>query len=81
MIFRDRVGGGGNTNESLLRALPAAGIADDRFRDLTTSLGCIGYGVLGDAWDTGETGSLLWDVLNCDLPALFMAGGGSSNAS
>lgn len=42
MIFRDRVGGGGSANESLVPELLAAGAAADRFRDLTTSLGCIG---------------------------------------
>lgn len=42
MILRDLVGGGGKANESLLLALLAARAAEDRFRDLTASLGCIG---------------------------------------
>lgn len=81
MIFRDRVGGGGNANESFPPALLAAGAAEDLFRDLTTSLGCMGYGVLGDVWDPGDSGVFILGAWDRDPPAEFMAGGGSSKAS
>lgn len=86
MIFLDRVGGGGSANEAF--SLLAA--ADDRLRAFTASLGCIGYGAFGDAWDTGDSGVFLLvpRACCCSEPAAAaaawfascMAAGGSSKA-
>lgn len=64
MIFRERVGGGGRANWSLGGPLAV----DERRRDLTVSLGCVGY-VVG-----GVIGSPLGEL---DV----IAGGGSSKDS
>jgi hypothetical protein len=63
MILRERVGGGGRANWSL-----GGFAADDRLRDLTVSLACVGKKVA--------------DVLGrFDPPSLATAGGGNSKAS
>lgn len=78
MIFLDLVGGGGKAKDELSLAVAAAVVvaAEERLRALTASLGCIGYGVLGDVVETGDSGALAWR-----LAALFVwckAGSGSS---
>lgn len=75
MILRDRVGGGGRANDSFCCCWAAA---EERLRDLTVSLGCVGYAALG-----GD--DVLGEVLSSELEDLAAAAsatadGGSSKA-